>query len=56
MCDEYDDERMKAFWRILAERDGLVDLRVLEPENAEPIVMPMALEPAEKRKPKSLAR
>ncbi len=26
MCDEYDDERMRAFWRALAERDEVAKL------------------------------
>ncbi len=32
MCDEYDDERMRAFWRALAER---AEVTKLEPEADE---------------------
>ncbi len=32
MCDEYDDERMRAFWRALAERE---EVAKLEPETDE---------------------
>lgn len=54
MCDEYDDERMRAFWRGLAERDGLVALNVVEAEDTEPIVKSIPLVQASK--PKPLAR
>ncbi|HLE53977.1 MAG TPA: hypothetical protein VI999_01875 [Thermoplasmata archaeon] len=56
MCDEYDDERMRAFWRMLAERDGLVSLHVVEPEETEPIVKPVLLEPPSRTKPRALVR
>ena len=58
MCDEYDDERMRLFWRKLAENEDLV---VLPTETVdvpvEPIVRPLGAE-AEKAKarPKALAR
>ncbi len=53
MCDEYDDERMRAFWRMLSERDGLVSLNVVELEETGPIVK-LAAEPASKTKPRAL--
>ncbi len=58
MCDEYDDERMRAFWRVLAERESLVDLHVIETEGAGPIVKALGAEltNAAKPKAKTLAR
>ncbi len=56
MCDDYDDERTRAFWRRLADRDGLVYLRVVEPEGTEPIVTPAVLEPASKTTSRALDR
>jgi hypothetical protein len=56
MCDEYDDERMKAFWRMLAEGEGLVTLNVVGSETEDPVLKPIGLEPAANRKPNSLAR
>ncbi len=48
VCDEYEDERMKAFWRLLDERERRASL---EPEEAEeplelsPVPIPEAVKP-----------
>ncbi len=46
MCDEYDDERMRAFWRQLAMQEELAKLEP-EPETSDEIgVRPLSeLEP-----------
>src|SRR5437867_8114211 len=51
MCDEYDDARMKAFWRALADADELED----EEKADEPIVKTIVIEPL-KSKPRALVR
>jgi len=55
MCDEYYDERMRAFWRDLAEQD---EANEREDEIDAPVVMPLAPEPADsvRRKAKPLFR
>lgn len=57
MCDEYDDERMKAFWRAIAANEGLNVLPVRE-EETEPIVKPIGFEATDvpKPRPKALVR
>jgi hypothetical protein len=54
MCDEYYDERMKAFWRALAD-ESQTDR---EAEQEEELPRPIAIEPLElpKAKPKALLR
>jgi len=42
MCDEYDDERMRVFWRRLETEEAL-PREVREPKESElPIVTPLA--------------
>ena len=55
MCDEYYDERMKAFWRALAEAD---EERERDIETIDPIATPVVLQPVEpaRAKPKPLLR
>lgn len=55
MCDEYHDERMRAFWRALADLDEEDEL---EEELEHPIVVKLAPEPVEpeKRRARPLAR
>jgi hypothetical protein len=57
MCDEYEDERMRAFWRRLEQIDAQ-KLPVLEPEDvAQPLIRiePASTEPA-KARPRALTR
>ncbi|HYM39993.1 MAG TPA: hypothetical protein VEY12_07610 [Thermoplasmata archaeon] len=55
MCDEYDDERMRAFWRQLAvlEERGSLD----EASEESPVAKPLGelVEP-KRAKPRALAR
>ncbi len=55
MCDEYHDERMRAFWQALAEAD---EANEREDEIDAPVVVPLAPEPADsvRRKAKPLIR
>jgi hypothetical protein len=54
MCDEYDDVRSEAFWRGIAEHEGLASLEIPGSQSAQPSLRPIGAEPAPK--PKSLAR
>ncbi len=40
MCDEYDDERMRAFWRALAEREEIAKLDS-EADDSKPLSFPV---------------
>ncbi len=55
MCDEYDDERMRAFWRLLAEQKGLVPLDVVEPEGDPRADVLQLTGPATPAKPRAAA-
>lgn len=56
MCDEYDDARMKAFWRALAEEQRSDE--ALDKGDSEVIIKPIVIEPLERvtTKPKALTR
>ncbi len=57
MCNEYDEERMRAFWRAIAANEGLKVLSIADAE-PEPVVEPMgpaSVDPA-KPKPRALVR
>ncbi len=52
MCDEYDDERMRAFWRALAERE---EAEKLDPEvhRTESLDLPMIVPLGETVEPRN---
>ncbi len=55
VCDEYEDERMRAFWRLLEERERLALLD--RDEGEEPLALPAAPIPeAPKAKPRPMVR
>lgn len=58
MCDEYYDERMRAFWRGLAEKEGLVILPMETADEETIAVKPLVLEsePSVKPKPRAMSR
>lgn len=58
MCDEYDDERMRAFWRLVAERENLIVLPAETPEEPQVAMpAPVGLEgPSPKARAKPLTR
>ncbi len=56
MCDEYDDERMRIFWRMLAEREDLEHLDMVESTREAAVPMPLASEPVPKPKSRPLLR
>nr|AKQ01956.1 hypothetical protein [uncultured euryarchaeote Rifle_16ft_4_minimus_309] len=55
MCDEYHDERMRAFWRALADQ---TENEELEDELDAPVIVPLRAESdgPEKRKARALLR
>ena len=58
MCDEYDDERMRAFWRALAARDELAKRDLGAEDTPEPETPVLELGPVDepkRTKPRSLA-
>ncbi len=57
MCDEYDDERMRVFWRQLAMQEGHAQLEA-EPEGeSQPVVLPtIELRELKPAKPQARAR
>lgn len=57
MCDEYDDERMRIFWRQLAVQEERTELDEEREPLREPLVKPAeGIVPPETRKPRALAR
>lgn len=57
MCEEYDDERMKVFWRVLDERHKLEMVEPASEETEQPIVKPLTeLGEAQKQKHRALVR
>ncbi len=57
MCDEYDDERMRAFWRQLAQQEELADLEDEREKPVDRVVLPVGeiVEP-KRAKPRILTR
>lgn len=45
MCEEYEDERMRAFWRLMAERKDLVILPTETVGEPETVVVPLSIGP-----------
>lgn len=45
MCEEYEDERMRAFWRMIAERKDLVVLPTETATESETVVVPLVAGP-----------
>jgi hypothetical protein len=58
MCEEYEDERMRAFWRLLAEQKDLVVLPTETVHEPEQIVVPLGTSPGipSKRNGRALLR
>jgi hypothetical protein len=58
MCEEYEDERMQAFWRMIAERKDLVILPTETVGEPETVIVPLGTGPetSAKRNSRALLR